>query len=110
VACAWASRPSPAAPGQVLPDACVDIIWDGERVFVAGPDTGPVPIEARPGLCYAGIRFLPGKAPPFLGAAASDLLDLRVDLADLWGRAPAGSPASSRRCQACARPPGYWTR
>jgi len=74
----------------VLPDACLDIIWDGRRLLVAGPDTGPVPVEPWPGAAYAGVRFRPGKAPGFLGVPASDLLDGRVELSEVWGDAPAG--------------------
>jgi AraC-like DNA-binding protein len=88
VACLWASRPTETYAGRVLPDACIDIIWDGASVFVAGPDTGPVPIIPRDGQFFAGLRFLPGRAPGFLGVPASDLVDSRVPLADLWGRAP----------------------
>src|SRR5215469_11783322 len=89
VACVWVSRPSETAAGRVLPDACVDVIWDGAALFVAGPDTGPVPVVALPGQFFAGVRFRPGRAPGFLGVPASELLDLRVPLAELWGRARA---------------------
>lgn len=89
VACLWASRPTETSSGRVLPDACIDIIWDGTSLFVAGPDTGPVPIIARDGQFFAGLRFLPGRAPGFLGVPASELLDSRVPLADLWGKDPA---------------------
>jgi AraC-like DNA-binding protein len=85
VACIWA-RPSAAGSGRVLPDACIDIVWDGCSLVVAGPDTGPVAVVRRPGLAFAGLRFRPGRAPAFLGVPARDLLDSRVDLADLWGR------------------------
>ncbi len=90
VACVWVSRPNQVAAGLVLPDACLDIIWDGSRLFVAGPDTGPVAVEPGQVAAYAGVRFQPGKAPGFLGVPASELLDGRFDLSDLWGRAPAG--------------------
>ncbi len=86
VACIWAAWPSEAV-GRVLPDACIDIVWDGSSLFVAGPDTGPVAIDPRPDLAVAGVRFLPGRAPAFLGVPACDLLDSRVALADLWDRA-----------------------
>ena len=86
VACLWVHQPGGSAPSPVLPDACIDIIWDGTSLFVAGPDTGPVPIEPRPG-AYAGLRFRPGRAPGFLGTPAFALLDSRVDLAQLWGQA-----------------------
>lgn len=86
VACLWVSRPAGHAVGRVLPDACIDIIWDGSSLFVAGPDTGPVAVVPQPGAVFAGLRFRPGRAPAFLGTPASDLLDARVALADLWGR------------------------
>ena len=93
VACLWASRPSETVAGLVLPDACIDVIWDGTSIFVAGPDTGPVPVPPSPGQCFAGLRFAPGKAPAFLGVPASELLDSRVSLGDLWGDAAAVSLA-----------------
>jgi len=90
VACVWAARPTPESPGLVLPDACIDVIWDGADLYVAGPDTGPVPLPHQPGAVFAGVRFRPGRAPAFLGAPASEMLDLRIPLADLWGAAEAG--------------------
>ena len=44
----------------------------------------------QPGLIFAGVRFRPGRAPGFLSVPASEMLDTRVPLADLWGRAEAG--------------------
>jgi AraC-like DNA-binding protein len=64
----------------------MDIIWDGARLFVAGPDTGPVLVEVADGVAFAGVRFRPGRAPAFLGPPASALLDRRVDLTELWGQ------------------------
>ncbi len=90
VVCVWAARPTAESPGLVLPDACIDVIWDGAGLYVAGPDTGPVPVPHQPGLIFAGVRFRPGRAPGFLGAPASEMLDRRVPLADLWGQADAG--------------------
>ena len=87
--CVWVSRPRVGIDNRVVPDACMDIIWDGARIFVAGPDTGPVPVEVADGMAFAGVRFRPGRAPAFLGHPASELLDQRVDLADLWGEAVA---------------------
>jgi AraC-like DNA-binding protein len=89
IACVWVSRPSEDTSNRVLPDACIDIIWDGARLFVAGPDTRPVAVDPRPRLAFAGVRFRPGKAPRFLGAPASEMLDSRVALAELWGEAAA---------------------
>jgi len=89
---------------RVLPDACIDIIWDGASLFVAGPDTGPVPVIALPGQFFVGVRFRSGKAPGFLGVEASELLDRRVPLADLWGRACAERMAD--RLASVASPEG----
>lgn len=88
VACTWAGRlgdDGVAYTEQVLPDGCIDLVWDGERLFVAGPDTGPVPVARRSGGFFVGLRFRPGAAPTFLGVAASDLLDQRVDGSDVLG-------------------------
>jgi len=75
---------------QILPDGCLDIIWDGSRLFVAGPDTGPVPFAPGPGSTFVGLRFRPGHAPPALGLPASVLRNERADLAELWGAGPTG--------------------
>ncbi len=87
VACTWVGETG-ADDGyvdRVLPDACIDVIWDGARLFVAGPDTGPVMTQSRPGSVLVGVRFRPGRAPEFLGVPANEILDQRVDVADLWG-------------------------
>jgi methylphosphotriester-DNA--protein-cysteine methyltransferase len=70
---------------RVLPDACVDLIWNGARLFVAGPDTGPVVRHDPPGSFFAGVRFKPGHAPAALGLPASALRDQRVDANDVLG-------------------------
>ena len=81
VVCTWIDRRIGRHP--VLPDACVDIVWNGEALTVAGPATRPTDVE--PGKTYAGIRFRPGSAPAVLGLPASELLDQEVTLAELWG-------------------------
>jgi AraC-like DNA-binding protein len=89
VACVWVSRPSVWTFPHVLPDACIDIVWDGERLFVAGPDTRPVAVSQEEGVVISGVRFRPGTAPGFLNVPASELLDSRADLSDIWGNAAA---------------------
>jgi AraC-like DNA-binding protein len=86
VACLWARvvGPGAGAVAAVLPDACVDLIWEqGHGVYVAGPDTGPMPSVAPAGTILAGLRFAPGAAGPALGLPMSELLNERVDAADL---------------------------
>jgi AraC-like DNA-binding protein len=73
---------------RILPDGCVDIVWDGHTVFVAGPDTRPVILEPRAAATsHAGVRFRPGVAPAFLRLPASDLRDQRIPMGDIWGAA-----------------------
>jgi AraC-like DNA-binding protein len=92
LACIWAGRTAddgtPHAD-RVLPDGCLDVIWDGADLFVAGPDTGPVPLQPAPGTCFIGVRFRPGLAPTLLGVPSFELLDRRVPLSEIWGAKPA---------------------
>jgi AraC-like DNA-binding protein len=102
VACTWLGRvAADGAPytDRVLPDGCIDLIWDGRRLIVAGPDTGPVLLSLAPGSVYAGLRFRPGMGSAFLGLPLSELLDLRVDARDLLG---ARADALSERLAAVA--------
>jgi AraC-like DNA-binding protein len=62
----------------------MDLIWDGQRLMVAGPDT--TAFLSRPAGQMVGVRFRPGVAPAFLDVPAHALKDTRVDLADLWDR------------------------
>ena len=64
----------------------MDIIWDGERLFVAGPDTRPNPTSVQ-GPFAVGVRFLPGSGPRLLDIAASEVRDQRVALHCLWSDA-----------------------
>jgi AraC-like DNA-binding protein len=66
----------------------MDIIWDGGRLFVAGPDTVPN-TAAGSGRFAVGVRFRPGAAPRFLGVPADELRDQRLDLDCFWNDASA---------------------
>jgi AraC-like DNA-binding protein len=35
----WRDDDPAPGPGMILPDGCLDLLWDGRRLFVAGPDT-----------------------------------------------------------------------
>jgi AraC-like DNA-binding protein len=86
---AWVVPAGDAADTVVLPDACVDLIWEqGKGAYVAGPDTGPVPAVIPPGTVVAGVRFAPGAGGPALRMPMSALLNRRVDASDL-GSGPA---------------------
>lgn len=86
VECGWTDEfPAgrPPATVHVLPDGCMDLVWTGAELLVAGPDTAPHPYRALAGLPMAGLRFAPGRLPGLLGVPADALLDQRVPLAEL---------------------------
>jgi AraC-like DNA-binding protein len=86
VSCLWASVTPAGSPEVtlVLPDACIDLIWQsGRGVYVAGPDTGPAPEPLAGGTILAGLRLRPGAGGPALGLPLSELLDQRVAAADV---------------------------
>jgi AraC-like DNA-binding protein len=80
--CSWTAVTG--RPRAVLPDGCLDLMWVGGELVVAGPDTGPAPTDLAPGTEIAAVRFRPGAAPAVLGVPAVELRDRRVRLADLW--------------------------
>jgi AraC-like DNA-binding protein len=84
VVCVWVDAARDGRP-PVLPDACIDLVWDGHALNVAGPDTRAVPLVDS-STTFVGVRFRPGAAPGFLGLPASELVDARVDLREVWGR------------------------
>lgn len=77
VECRWTST-APSAPEvvDVLPDGCMDLVWSGAEVLVAGPDTAPHPFRRT--TAATGLRFHPGVLPALLGVPADALRDTRV--------------------------------
>jgi AraC-like DNA-binding protein len=82
VACLWTSHDGEVL---VLPDACVDIVFSGGRLVVAGPATTATIAAGTPGQRRVGLRFRVGAAGAALGVPAAELLDRGVPLAELWG-------------------------
>lgn len=79
----WRNTPTGAGAGRVLPDGCMDLLWNDGRLLVAGPDTRAY-VSADGAGAWAGVRFYPGAAPTLLGVPAHEVRDRRVALADLW--------------------------
>jgi AraC-like DNA-binding protein len=82
VACVWTSV---SRGGVILPDGCVDIVWRGDSLVVAGPATGPLSSEVPVGVPVFGVRFRVGAAGAALGMPAEQFLDGNVPLAEVWG-------------------------
>jgi AraC-like DNA-binding protein len=88
VACRW-ERFAPADSASttlVLPDGCVDLIWRGGEVLVAGPDRGANLAPVRRGERIRGLRLRPGVAGAVLGIPATEVLDARLPLEGILGR------------------------
>jgi AraC-like DNA-binding protein len=83
--CTWEQRAISAHEQHVVPDACVDMIWSGERLVLAGPDTRPRLVALLPGTRLVGVRLRPGVAGAVLGLPASELRDQGPDVADVLG-------------------------
>ncbi|MFC3987075.1 helix-turn-helix domain-containing protein [Actinoplanes siamensis] len=82
---AWRSVTPPGSSSKrILPDGCLDLIWQDGTVFVAGPDTTAQVGLPSPGSRYAALRFGAGTGPGVLGVPACELVDRRVPLDALW--------------------------
>jgi len=86
VACTWERTTVEGHQQRVVPDACVDLIWSGERLTIAGPDTAARVVSLGPGASVFGARLRPGAAGAVLGLPASELRDSSPDAADVLGR------------------------
>jgi len=69
-------------PTTVLPDGCLDVIWNGTGLVVAGPDTAA---RHHPGTApHTGVRFSGGSGPGRVGVPADAVRDRTVAVEDLW--------------------------
>jgi len=80
----WCARPT-GGERRVLPDGCMDLLWDGCRVEIAGADTRAQVLDPTDVPSWrVGLRFAPGFAPRVLGIPADELTDQRVPLDAVW--------------------------
>lgn len=85
VVCYWTLDASGPGSQYVLPDGCIDLLFEGESLSVVGTMSSAlhVPFDRR--RKYVGVRFRPGGAVPFLRAHAASLTDRLVCAADVLG-------------------------
>jgi len=88
VSALWVRGPGrPDAYNVVVPDGCMDIVWQVQAgLLIAGPATRPIEVSAPAAGYSIGIRFRPGIAPSFLKTPASEFRDAHVALAAIWPR------------------------
>jgi AraC-like DNA-binding protein len=107
LACVWTSV---ARGGVILPDGCVDLVWRGDGLIVAGPATGAAEPGVPAGTRVFGVRFRLGAAGAALGVPAAELVDLSVDAGAVLGAGAAervaqdGLPALLELVRARRRP------
>lgn len=77
------------ARSRILPDGCLDLIWDGGQLTVAGPDLIARWHDSQGGTAYTALRFHAGTGPAALGVPASELAGLSPALDGVWARAAA---------------------
>lgn len=121
VAVAWRIRASVHFELRILPDGCMDLI-EGD---VVGSFSRAETATFGPGDVSRGVRFHPGAFPALFGVPASELVDLRVPIADIVPRFRslrrlaaeadlpdplAGAAAGARDLKALARESGYSER
>ena len=106
---AWSSV-STGAEVRVLPDGCMDLLWDGREIAIAGPDTHAELFRSEAGSRMTGLRFAPGYGPRVLGVPADEFTDQRVPLDAVWAPAQvrpltellAASPSAAATLEAIA--------
>ena len=107
VACVWTSV---SRGGVILPDGCVDLVWRGDGLIVAGPATGAIESPVPLGTTVFGVRFRLGVAGAALGVPAVEFADLSVDAEAVLGQgatdrvAEGGMPALLALVRARLRP------
>ena len=98
VDCVWAARaPGFAHTHRVLPDNCVDILWQdsGPEGFAVGMMSSAILVASARPVRTLAVRFKPGMARLFLATPLHLLTDQRVDIDQLWGRSEAGRLAEA---------------
>jgi AraC-like DNA-binding protein len=85
----WRREAPAGAVTRILPDACLDLIWDGSSLVVAGPDLRARMHETPKATSFVALRFSAGLGPALLGVPAVELRDASPPLEDLWPAARA---------------------
>jgi AraC-like DNA-binding protein len=83
VECGWVDTAATDGVHAVLPDGCMDLVWTGSELLVAGPDTVARPAPRERGVTTAGLRFAPGALPSLLKVPAVELHNRQVALVDV---------------------------
>jgi AraC-like DNA-binding protein len=83
IECYWMQSDN-LVPQIVLPDGCIDLVFNEAAGFVVGTMT--TPITVKPSGDFVGVRFKSGKASMFLNFDASELTDRKTELRNIAHR------------------------
>jgi AraC-like DNA-binding protein len=95
VDCYWTRTGEIELPAahRVLPDGCIDIMFDfasnHDDAFVIGPMTRPLLVDAGSPENMIAVRFRPGGAFAFFNLPMHALTNARVEVANFWKDAAA---------------------
>jgi AraC-like DNA-binding protein len=104
VACTWQGVPGWRRRMRLLPDGCLDLVWDGRHARFARPADRPVRRPVGDTALVTGIRIRPGWAAAITGIPVRQLPEI-ADLADVWdppaARQVADALAAAPSASAC---------
>ncbi|HEX7034517.1 MAG TPA: helix-turn-helix domain-containing protein [Pseudomonadales bacterium] len=83
--CSWEAEPGWRRRIRLLPDACVDVVWDGRALVVQGPATRALYGSLATPRPVIGVRLRAGSALRVLGRPATAIRDRRLPLSELLG-------------------------
>jgi AraC-like DNA-binding protein len=83
IECYWIHS-NDLSPHIVLPDGCIDIVFNDAAGSVVGTMTTPLIVQ--PSGDFVGVRFRSGKASMFFDFDASELTDQKTELQNIAGR------------------------
>lgn len=91
LACLWTCLVRPGAHAmshRVLPDNCIDILWQDSdpEGGVAGMMSSVIEVPFSRPVRIVAVRFKPGAAAHFFDLPLHELIDQHPALAELWGR------------------------
>lgn len=99
VECFWLRRDPAPAVQEILPDGCVDLLFDAtaEQAFLIGAMTRPHAFTPAGPVDLVAVRFHPGGARLFVRDGLAQFTDGRLDLDQLgpWGRTTAAAVGSA---------------
>jgi AraC-like DNA-binding protein len=81
--CIWRGEAGWRRSLRLLPDACVDLVWNNDKVEVVSPTATAVRYEIQCTTPTIGVRLAPGWAASFLGVPIG-ILPPVIDLSDVW--------------------------